>query len=222
MIKLFGLIPRRRDITPEAFHEHYRHPHGTLALTMSTLEGYVQSHQIHTDLLGRSQSRFEAIAEIWVRGEAEVEGFREEPNLVRHLIPDEPHFIDMANAAFLATAEDEVALDLGSASEADRMWNPDHCPYSIKLIQLIAMGGDSSPFEELSLVTALGVLRHVRCSLVPAFHSDNAEFVAVREFWWPTLSAFRVGTANAPHAWRTLVGDVDRSVSLLARAERYS
>ena len=218
-IKLFGLIPRRADITPEAFRDHYRHPHGTLAMKMETLQGYVQSHQLHSDLLAPTQSRFEAVAEIWVEGEAEVVGFREEPNLVRYLIPDEPNFIDMANAAFLATTEELVELDLGDRPEADRMWA--RCPNAIKLIELVARGEEAVLSQDTGPISEIGALRFVRCRPVPAFHSDEAEFVAAREFWWPTLSAFRAGTANAPEAWRAVFGQTCRSVSLLARAERY-
>lgn len=220
MIKLFGLIPRRRDITPEVFHDHYRHPHGTLALTMTTLRGYVQSHQVHSDLLGASQTRFEAIAEIWVKDEADVIGFREEPNLVRYLIPDEPNFIDMPNAAFVATTERDVTPPLSLATEADQLWRPDNRPAAIKLIQFVGEECDWASEEGTALGAAIGALRHVTCHPIASFQPERPEFFGVRELWWPTLSAFRAGVNGAPDAWRRL-GEMTRpSVSLLVQAER--
>lgn len=43
--KIFALIRRRIDLSGQEFHDHYRHPHATFAMNMSTLRGYVQSHQ---------------------------------------------------------------------------------------------------------------------------------------------------------------------------------
>jgi uncharacterized protein (TIGR02118 family) len=65
MIKFFGLIPRRSDISSQEFHDHYRHPHGTLGRQIPTFRDYVQSYQIHSPLLGPDQTRFEAVAEVW-------------------------------------------------------------------------------------------------------------------------------------------------------------
>ena len=220
MIKLFGLITRRPDMTPEAFHDHYRHPHGTLALKMTTLRGYVQSHQLHSDLLDTNQARFEAVAEIWLDNESDVVTFREEPNLVRYLIPDEPNFIDMSKSGFVATTETPVDMAAPPSSEADGFWSPASRPFSIKLIQLVLHDGAWFGDEDAALAGEIGALRHVRCAPVAAFQPEKPEFFGVRELWWPTLAAFRAGVGGAPGAWRRLQEITGPSVSLLAQAER--
>jgi len=65
MIKFFGLIPRKPDISPLEFHDHYRHPHGTLGYKNRGYVGYVQSHHITTSVAPCPTSPFEAIAEVW-------------------------------------------------------------------------------------------------------------------------------------------------------------
>ena len=102
MIKFFGLIPRISGMAPQRFHDHWRHPHGTLALPIETYRGYVQSHQFPHIALGEATSVFEGFAEVWFDG-ANGEG----PNgrhqvydwpatftLVRRLQPDAVIFSD--------------------------------------------------------------------------------------------------------------------------------
>ena len=72
MWKLFGLIPRAKTLSPEEFHDYYRHPHGTVGMSISSLCHYVQNHQIDTDLLGETQRRFEAVAELSFSNEIDV------------------------------------------------------------------------------------------------------------------------------------------------------
>lgn len=52
-INMAGCIPRRPDITAQYFHDCWRHRHGTLRRYISTFRGYIHSHQIYSDLLGR-------------------------------------------------------------------------------------------------------------------------------------------------------------------------
>ena len=63
--KLFGLMARRSGLSSQEFHDHYRHPHGTMGVHISTMRDYVQSHQMHSDLLPLKQARREAIAGLW-------------------------------------------------------------------------------------------------------------------------------------------------------------
>src|ERR1700754_496257 len=82
MIKFFGLIPRRPDISSEEFHDHYRHPHGTLGRQIPTFRQYVQSHQVHSDRLGEGQETFEAVAEVWFDTVQDAVGLAEDPHYI--------------------------------------------------------------------------------------------------------------------------------------------
>jgi uncharacterized protein (TIGR02118 family) len=140
-VKLFALIPRRPDLTSEEFHDHYRHPHGTYGRDLIALRGYVQSHQIYTELLGPNQSRFEAVAELWFDNERDLATLHKEPTLVKYMKEDEAKFVDMPNLKIFA-GEEEV-LRSGpepgdGVTDADMMWSLDNRPLSVKLLHFIA------------------------------------------------------------------------------------
>src|SRR3546814_5682078 len=60
-IKILATIPRRKDISEQQFHDHWRHPHGTLSKKIACLRGYVQSHRIVSPLLPDTQLAYDGI-----------------------------------------------------------------------------------------------------------------------------------------------------------------
>src|SRR3546814_17510636 len=64
-IKILATIPRRKDISEQQFHDHWRHPHGTLSKKIACLRGYVQSHRIVSPLLPATQLAYDGITELW-------------------------------------------------------------------------------------------------------------------------------------------------------------
>jgi hypothetical protein len=225
-LKLFGLIPRRKDLGKEEFHDYYRHPHGTMGLAVSTLRGYVQSHQIDTNRLGDDQGTYDAVAEIWIDNIADILGFREEPSLVKYIIDDEPKFIDMPNLAFLA-AEMEV-LTSGPQLNAglhpgDEMWSLARRPLSVKILQFIATDGnpDWATRDDEGLGLRLGAFRHTRGQYLQAVHGEEPAFLGVRELWWPTRTAFHRAIDDDPEALQSLLLSAGKSVTMLVQAERF-
>lgn len=232
-VKLFALIPRRPDLTSDEFHDHYRHPHGTYGRDLITLRGYVQSHQIYTEMLGPNQSRFEAVAELWFDNERDLANLRRDPTLVKYLKEDEPKFVDAPNLEMFA-GEEEV-LRSGpergeGVTDADVMWSHDNRPLSVKLLHFIAPDGNpnwASPEDE-QLSKALRAFRHVRCNPVRMAnnpvrpdHRDELSFLGVHELWWPTVTDFRAGVAASPDALSALLAKAGKAVTLLAQAERF-
>jgi uncharacterized protein (TIGR02118 family) len=225
-IKLFAMGVRRPDMSPEDFHDYWRHPHGTWGRNMSTLRGYIQSHQIHTDLLGPDQARYECVAELWLDNERDLDGFQQEPVYVKYLQDDAPNFVDPAYATFFAS-EEEV-LNSGPSltspqNPGDDMWIEASRPFCVKLLHFIGPDGNrqwASAGDE-ALGRQLGALRHVRCHALAAHNADNARFLGVQELWWPTARAFRAGVAAAPNALTALLANAGQSVTLLAQAERF-
>jgi uncharacterized protein (TIGR02118 family) len=65
MVKVFALIPRRVDISERQFHEHWAGPHAQLALRITTLRRYVQSHRVAPKLDGLPEPPYDGIAEVW-------------------------------------------------------------------------------------------------------------------------------------------------------------
>jgi uncharacterized protein (TIGR02118 family) len=225
-VKLFAAIPRKRDVTRQEFHDHWRHPHGTLARHISTIRKYVQSHQIQCALLDDRQTRYEGIAEVWMDSVADATALAEEPTYVRDLVPDEPAFIELADLRFLIAEEDVLVSGpdhRAGPSKEDACWYDDDRAVNIKLIQLMDAGacGDWRSEREIELGRAIGVFRHVCCSPASAAYSAAAApFGGVRELWWPTLSAFQRGCAKAPDAFTRLIGQPN-AISVLVHSERF-
>jgi hypothetical protein len=208
----------------EDFHDHYRHPHGTLGKGIPTFRGYVQSHQIDSPLLGADQARFEAIAEEWFDNVADAIGMPNHPYYVEHVKPDEPNFVDFDNLKVLYTTEDVVvygpsedagtplALQLLQGMHLER-------PTTVKLLHFASM--EAGCADRTDLAGDLGAVRHVRCRPDSHIHADAPPpFAEVHELWWPTVRAFEQG-ADRSDTLQQLVASDRGSTTLLAVAERF-
>jgi uncharacterized protein (TIGR02118 family) len=223
MIKFFGLIPRRADISPEEFHDHYRHPHGTLGRQITTFRGYVQSHQIASPRLGPDQTQFEAVAEVWFDTVADAEGLADHPQYVAHVQPDEPNFVDLERLKWLYTTEEVVISGPDVNGEpAERALQAFHLqrPTTVKILHFSESDeGLARPAEEAAaLAHGVKAARYVRCRPHEQIHADEPPaFAGVQELWWPTVWDFEAG--SSVQALDELLGA--GGVTLLAQAERF-
>ena len=96
-MKLIAAIPRKPGVPLQEFHDHWRHPHGTMARHIGTIRKYWQSHQLPRPLLDDRQSRYEGIAEAWMDSAADALAIAIEPVYVADVQPDELNFIDVAH-----------------------------------------------------------------------------------------------------------------------------
>lgn len=225
-IKMFGAIPRAPHISSQLFHDHYRHPHGTLGRHISTMRGYVQSHQVHNDLLDDRQTRFEACAEVLLDNVADGASFGEEPVYLRDVRDDERNFVDLPNLRWVFVQEEMLMSgpDLReNISIGDKAWRLDNRPLSFKLIQFIEKEGVEKwdQDNDLSLGRRIGALRHVRSCPVPELHPDGAFAIGVRELWWGTQSLMEAGIAADMEAWKALIDRPALATSFFATAERF-
>jgi hypothetical protein len=225
---MFGCIPRRPDITPEYFHDHWRHPHGALGRQIPTFRGYIQSHQIHSDLLGpgHRQTRFEGCAEVWFDNVHDASTLATEPQYVRHVLPDEPLFVDLPNLCW-AFAREEVIVSGPDAraplSAGDAAFRLDTRPTYVKLLQFIEVEGSTrwDAEDDAALGERIGALRHVRCRPAMELHPNGVFSVGVRELIWPTRWEMEQGVARDRAAWDALVNGPAVSTALVAHAETW-
>jgi hypothetical protein len=224
-IKLFGLGIRRKDMSREDFHDYWRHPHGTWGRNMTTLRGYVQSHQIDTEFLGPEQANRELVAEMWLDNLKDLEGFREEPILVKYLLEDEARFTE-GTAIFFGTQEEVLTSGPplnGKLNPGDDMYVLSNRPFSVKLLHFVGADttGEWATAEDEARGLRLGAVRHVRCHPLQ-IGADKPHFRGVQELWWPTVRAFRSGVNASPDDFRALIATSGpSSVTLLAQAERF-
>jgi len=225
-LKVFGLIVPKAGMALDAFHDHYRHPHATMALGVSTLREYVQCHRIATDLLPASTVPFEAVAELTFDNIADLSSFREERTVAAYLVEDEARFVDTDRLSFVAVEEEIIQsgppLDAG-LHHGDEMWSPLRCPFSVKLLQFVEREGNPDwwPAEEIAIGRALSAFRHSCALPIEEIHGSEPPYLGVRALWWPTLTAFRAAIDTAPDALAHLQQSAGRSTMLLAQAERF-
>src|SRR3546814_4885906 len=91
-IRMMAVFARRVGMTPQAFHDHWRYPHGSLGQGIRIIKRYVQSHQVDVDFLDADQNRYEGIAAVWFDSEADAAAFVTEPAYVAYALKDEPNF----------------------------------------------------------------------------------------------------------------------------------
>ena len=225
-VKMFGAIPRAKHLTPQQFHDHYRHPHGSLGRHISLMRGYSQSHQVHSDLLDEKQTRFEACAEVWLDSATDATNFGQDPIYLRDVIHDEPNFVDLPNLCWAFV--DEEFLQSGpdlreDISPGDKVWRLDNRPTSFKLTQFIEVDAETrwDQDNDRELGRRIGALRHVRSRPVPAVHPDGCFAIGVRELYWGTQTAMETGVAADPAAFKELISRPAVSTAYFAVAERF-
>ena len=224
MIKFFGLIPRIKELPPQEFHDHWRHPHGTLALPIDTFRGYVQGHQFCHEALGDASSQFEGFAEVWFDDLRDATGLATHPQYLAYVKPDEPNFVDLPRLKWLNTTEDVVVAEPagGHADHpGDLAWDHKVAHTSIKLLQLFVEPDPLTRDEFREAALGAGALRAVRCSAVTADPAEVPAYSSVRELWWATLSAFEAATASQPEPLRRLLATSSGAETALMTAERF-
>lgn len=235
-VKMFGMLCRRKDISSQEFHDHWRHPHGTLGMEISTLRQYVQSHQIHTPHLGPDQARYEGVAEVWFENEGDAAGFSSHPWWLRYIMPDEVNFLDIEGERqlFILMNEEIVMSHLlpreapaqadDNQALADQFWREQSNPPKIKIMQLIEMEGatrwDSDQDGELG--RQIGALRHARYRPHQSLNPAVPPLIGIRELFWPTVTAFEKGIKSAPEVWDELISRPAEGTTLLVQSERYN
>src|SRR5690349_15883411 len=105
-VKLFGLLPRRPDISREEFQEHWRTVHRELALRIKTVRRYVQLHVTRDHLPGFAPSIYDGVPEVWYDDLSAAFALAHDPDYTDFAAKDEPNFIDMSRMATVAATEE--------------------------------------------------------------------------------------------------------------------
>lgn len=129
MFKLVYLLRRKNGMSPEEFHDYWRHRHAPLVRKHAAVLGirrYVQSHTVDTDLnewlvVDRrvDAAPYDGVAELWYDSEDSVRASLQLPEVraaLRELIEDERRFVDEASSPLWWTEE----LELVSLEESSR------------------------------------------------------------------------------------------------------
>lgn len=226
MIQFFALIKKKQGISKQEFHDHWRHPHGTMGKHIPSLREYVQAHQIHTSFLFEDQANFQGIALSKFDNQKDAANFGNDPYYVKYIKPDEPNFVDGEHLQWLNTQEEVIdgrQTEEEGSSYADALWLNVDLPTSVVLLQFIYPDGnpDWAAETDVGFGRDIGSLRHVRNYPSKEIHGDTPQYIGVRQLWWPTLSEFETGIQNNPEAFQQLLGQAGSSFTTLTVAERF-
>ena len=188
MIKGFALIPKRPDVSDEKFHTHWRTIHADLAVRISALRRYVQSHRMAHAIPAsprRMTARPKSGSTIWP-----PPGLKDNPEYVNGAFQDEPNFIDVPRLRFLNTRENVVVAGPPLAKDTP----------VVKGVFLIKRkpGLSVAEFQDhwrnthAPLVPKTpGLCRYVQCHVCPeSYENDTPAFDGVAELSWPDLATF--------------------------------
>lgn len=103
MIKLFGLLQRRRDLTLEQFSRHWSTVHRELALRLvapGIMRGYVQNHRVPEPVPGLD-APVDGSPEVWIDGPHILQRLATAPEYLEGAYPDERNFMEGDSGAMV-------------------------------------------------------------------------------------------------------------------------
>src|SRR3546814_12373403 len=125
-IKILATIPRRKDISEQQFHDHWRHPHGTLSKKIACLRGYVQSHRLVSPLLPDTQLAYDGITALWYYSLDDALNMGKDPEHRKYNIPAEPLYVDMVEMKLTFFVEEIITSRpyVEAAEDTAEPWSP--------------------------------------------------------------------------------------------------
>jgi uncharacterized protein (TIGR02118 family) len=206
MVRLFALLVPRRDMTPVAFHEHWRYVHGPLAGRIRRAVAYTQSHCLPDQPVDLPIMPYGGAAEVWFESLESANGLMSDPDYTDGAAHDEDNFHYMDQVVALQATQHVVTdgppilKDTGVVKVMQFVRRADGVAPESFREQWLAGADEDAAGEELRLV------RHVRCAAVPESYADgDPQFDGVRELFWPDEWSFMAARARAPEAWERLV-----------------
>jgi uncharacterized protein (TIGR02118 family) len=205
VIKLYGLIPKRTDISDEQFHAHWASTHKELALRIRALRQYVQSHRVRGEVASLPSSIYEGIAEVWLDDVGAAVGLAEDPDYTENAKLDEPNFIDVDRHGVIVAREHVIDAGPPIAKDAP----------GVKAMLLLRRRAGAFTAPPTRLADGLaGAERIVLAVPLDESYADGATppYDAVLEAWFADADAFERAWASTGDVVLDEL-DADRSAS---------
>jgi uncharacterized protein (TIGR02118 family) len=191
MIKMYGLLPKREDVSEAFFQDHWRTVHGPMVEYVPSIHRYVQSHRRMAPVDGFLTSPYSGIAEVWFDSLDDIARFAVDPGYTEHAVLDEPNFIDVPRQAMLPAEEVDAWGETGEGEGTKLI-----CLFTRSEVAASnAVVSDGLPSAEgfgAAIPGATGVVRHAS---VGGFPGTEPAYDFVVEVYLPSLEA---GSAAAP------------------------
>jgi uncharacterized protein (TIGR02118 family) len=117
MVKVIVLLPRRTDLSPEAFQQHLRETHLSLVTKLPGLRRLMLNWVLPDP--NQPPPAYDAVSEDWFDDAAAMGAALASPE-AQAVATDMPNFLDPSRSAFLVVEEEEedVPLPTGSAASS--------------------------------------------------------------------------------------------------------
>ena len=115
MVKVILLLPRRADMSPEAFGQHLRETHLPLVTKLPGLRRLVVNWVLPAP--NEPPPAYDAVSEDWFDDAAAMGAALASPQW-QAVAADTPNFLDPSRLAFLVVEEEDVPLPTGSAASS--------------------------------------------------------------------------------------------------------
>ena len=208
MIKGIALVVPKAGISTETFHRHWRETHGPLAMRITSLRRYVQSHRKPLAVPGFDNVPFGGVAEIWFDDLATLQDLPNNPQYINGAQADEPSFLDTSKLKFLATREhifiDEIDIKQDTSLTKAIFLLRRRPDLSVAQFQEYWINGHAPQIPREA-----GIVRYVQCHQLPETYAagepaydgvaelsfaDDAAFLA----YWTSPRIQAIFGADAP------------------------
>jgi uncharacterized protein (TIGR02118 family) len=115
MVKVIVLLPRRADMSPEAFKQHMRETHLPLVTKLPGLRRLVLNWVLPDP--NEPPPAYDAVSEDWFDDAAAMGAALATPE-GQAVAADMPNFQDLSRVALLVVEEEDVPLPTGSAASS--------------------------------------------------------------------------------------------------------
>ncbi len=104
--KIIGMLDRRRDLSIQHFHQHWRGPHAleALKLTPRFIHRYVQNHSLHVAIDGFAEA-CDGCPAVWVHDADAAAGMSQSEEYRSGAWLDEPRFMEFRSRGFVGHEE---------------------------------------------------------------------------------------------------------------------
>ena len=196
MIKTFGLLDKRSDITQDQFHAHWRGPHAVDAVKLvPVMQRYVQNHKAARDYPG-FDAPCDGSPEVWLEDMNAAATLGTMPEYLTGAFIDEPHFMRQRSGGVIV--QEQVTRE--APIEKDAMLTK--VLFFIK--RSAAFSHDAFVAQWLAREDPLftggdHLLRWVRSPrFAGAYPEGGSAYDGVEELWWADDAAYEQDAAALP------------------------
>jgi hypothetical protein len=189
VIKSYGLLHKRGDISQKKFHTHWKGPHAVHALTLvPVMRRYVQNHKAAKKYPGM-EPPCDGAPEVWLLSIEEAAILGTMPEYINGAYIDEPNFMRVRSGGVMV--REHVMIEGPPIGKKDRLTK---VLYFLKRNPALS----AEQFREQWMahagplfVNQDHVRRYVKSpTLAQSYVHGDATYDGVEEVWWDTEAAF--------------------------------